>query len=345
MPKHLPPQSNLRQLKNQAKDLCKAYQAREVEALQRFRQHHPQHHDSSDSRLTEAHLTLQDAQLVIAREYGFDSWPKMAASVTDLPEPPSIASDFLGNSQVLRGIRAILERAALTGVPVLIAGEKGVGKRLAARTIHAVSGRGSAPFVQIACNAENGLLSESELFGYEPGAFTGARSSQAGKLELAIGGTLVLEEIGGLTSAAQTRLQQFIEGGIYRRLGGSQDLAADARLISTSTQDLKVLVESGAFREDLYYQLAVLCIDLPPLRGRTEDIPELANYFAHKISNRHGGVLQFSQDALAVLMAHTWSGNVRELRSVVERAVAETSGETITPDVLHLQRSVSTQNT
>jgi DNA-binding NtrC family response regulator len=337
MSRQLPPQSNLRQLRNQAKDLSKAYQAREIDALKRFRKSHPQHQESSDARLAEAGLTLQDAQLVIAREYGFDSWPKLAASLADLPERPLVSGDVIGDSQALQLIRATLERAALTDVPVFIAGEKGVGKRLMARTIHAASRRGSTPLVQMTCNVGNGLLCDSFLFGYEPGAFTGARSSHAGNLELATGGTLVLEEIGGLTSAAQAKLQQFIEGGIYRRLGGTQDLTADVRLISTTTQDLETMVKSGSFREDLYYQRTVLRLELPPLRDRTTDIPALANYFAQRSSNGHDGTPQFGQEALTLLLSHTWPGNVRELRTTVERAVAETSGATIPPDAIHLQ--------
>jgi DNA-binding NtrC family response regulator len=343
MSKHLPPQSNLRQLKNQAKDLCKAYQAREIDALRRFRQSHPQHQDSSDAHLAEAGLTLQDAQLVIAREYGFDSWPKLTTSLADLPERPLIASDVIGNSQALQQIRASLERAALTDVPVLIVGEKGVGKRLIARTIHAASRHGSGPLIQMTCNAENGILCDSDLFGYEPGAFTGARSSQAGNLERAIGGTLVLEEVGGLTSAAQTKLQHFLEGGIYRRLGGTQDLTADVRLVSTTTQDLERMVKSGSFREDLYYQLTVLRLELLPLRNRTADIPILASYFAQKSSKGPDSTPQFGQDALTILLSHTWPGNVRELRATVERAVVETSGTTIAPDAIHLQFPTSTQ--
>ena len=343
MSKHLPLQSNLRQLKNQAKDLCKAYQARDSEALARFRQHHPHHHGSSDPRLIGAGLTLQDAQLVLAREYGFDSWPKLAAALGEAPSHPPLAEQFIGNSPAAQRIRAEMDRAASNDLPVLILGEPGVGKRLVAWIIHALGQRRAGPLVSLTCNAENGLLCESELFGYEPGAFTGANTSQAGSLQLAEGGTLILEEMAGLQSAAQAKLQHFIERGVYRRLGGALDLTADARLVGTSSRNLGPLVKSGAFREDLYYQFRVLCIELPPLRDRADDIPALASFCATKLGDGRRETPQFNQDALALLRAHDWPGNVRELKSTVERAVAGTSGATITADVLHLDAPAHTQ--
>ena len=218
MPRYFPPQSNLRQLKNQAKDLCKAYQARDPEALRRFRETHPQHHGSPDSRLLEAGLTLQDAQLVVAREYGFDSWPKLAAAAGDPTARPRPGAEIIGGGQAAQRILAEMERAASADVPILLVGEKGVGKRLAARVVHAMSRRSAGPLVQMTCDADNGVLCESDLFGYEPGAFTGAKATQEGNLQLATGGTLVLDEVGGLTSSAQAKLQRFVESGVYRRL-------------------------------------------------------------------------------------------------------------------------------
>ena len=339
MPRYLPPQSSLRQLKNQAKDLCKAYQAHDPEALRRFRETHPQHHGSSDSRLLEAGLTLQDAQLVVAREYGFDSWPKLAAAAGDPTARPRSGTEIIGGGQAAQRILAEMERAASSEVAILIAGEKGVGKRLAARLIHAMSRRSAGPLVQMTCDAENGVLCESDLFGYEPGAFTGAKTTQEGHLQMANGGTLVLDEIGSLSSSAQAKLQRFIESGGYRRLGGSQDLSADVRLIGTTSRDLREMVNSGSLREDLYYQIAVLGIELPPLRDRAEDIPALAEYFAVKMGHRDAP--RFSPEALALLATHSWPGNVRELRNTVERAVAASSGGAVSPEVIRLQSPAS----
>ncbi|MCC7263909.1 MAG: sigma-54-dependent Fis family transcriptional regulator [Candidatus Latescibacteria bacterium] len=343
MSKSLPPHFNLRQLKIQAKELLKAYQTRDPEALARYRQHHPQHQKSSDPRLIEAGLTLQDAQLVMAREYGFDSWPRLTAAIGDAPTSRAPADGFVGNSPAADRIRAEMDRAAANDLPVLILGEKGVGKRLVARTIHALSRRSAGPLLHLTCDAANGLLCESELLGYEPGAFTGANTSQAGSLQLAEGGTLVLEEIGDLQSAAQAKLRHFVERGVYRRLGGTQDLAADTRLLGTSSRDLALLVKSGSFREDLYYQFQVLCIELPPLRDRVEDIPTLANFCAMKLGTGHRETPRFSPDALALLRAHSWPGHVRELKSTVERAVAEATGETIAAAAIRIDSPANTQ--
>ena len=343
MSKYLPPHANLRQLKIQAKDLLKAYQARDPEALARYRQHHPQHQESSDPRLIEAGLTLQDAQLVMAREYSFDSWPKLTAAIGDAPTPLPPTDGFVGNSLVADRIRTEMDRAAANDLPVLILGEKGVGKRLVARTIHALSRRSAGPLLYLTCDAENGLLCESELLGYEPGAFTGANTSQAGSLQLAEGGTLVLDEVGGLQSAAQAKLQHFIERGGYRRLGGTQDLAAATRLVGTSSRDLGQLVKSGAFREDLYYQFRVLCIELPPLRDRADDISALASFWAGRLCNGHRETPRFSHGALALLRAHSWPGNMRELKSAVERAVAGAPGETIDADAIRIDSPANTQ--
>ena len=333
MSKHFPAQPSLRQLKSQAKDLKKACQSGDdPQALQRFRQHHPHHANSSDADILGAGLTLQDAQLVLAREYGFDSWPKLSAAIGEGSRRSPAAEAVVGSGEAAQRIRSELERAASTDVPLLLVGEKGVGKRLAAQCLHSMSRRNGGPFVQ--CDATAGVMADSEFFGHEPGAFTGANSARAGGLEAAAGGTLVLDEIGSLSMSAQGMFQSLIENGTYRRLGGSEELSTDARLVSTSSGDLRQMVEAGTFREDLYYRMEVLRIDLPPLRDRAEDIPELVRHFAAAARQGDGAVPEFSEEAIALLTAHTWPGNVRELRHTVERAIVGSAGDTIPADAI-----------
>ncbi|MEW6752583.1 MAG: sigma 54-interacting transcriptional regulator [Candidatus Latescibacterota bacterium] len=330
----LPAHASLRQLRNQAKDLHRAAQVREPEAFRRFREHHPRHRTTPDDRLAEAGLTLQDAQLVIAREYGFDSWPKLAASLSETGSAEPWPEQMVGSSAVAQRLRALIERAAATDVPVLVAGEKGVGKRLAARLIHAQSRRRHGLLVQVSCEGED-LLLEGEVFGYEQGAFTGAAAAREGRLQAASDGTLLLDEIGALSASAQTRLQGFLEHGTYRRLGGAEDLSSGARLLATASVDLQQRVAAGLFREDLCYQIQVLRLDVPPLRERAGDIPELAGHFAARAAGAGaGGASGFCDEALALLASHAWPGNVRELRAVVEGIVAGSAGETISAEAV-----------
>jgi two-component system NtrC family response regulator len=328
MSTHLPPQASLRQLKIQAKELHRAHQAHEPQALQRLRQHHPRCGRSTDAEIVEARLTLQDAQLVLAREYGFESWPRLTAAVGIPPETVRPGGELVGSSAAIQRVRAEIERAAAGGAPVLIVGEPGAGKRLVARAIHAASRR-EGPLVQVPCGAPDGTLGEAELFGYEPGAFTGAHTQHPGRLESADAGTLVLEEIGGLSPEAQARLQAFLEHGTFRRLGGAEDLTAEVRLIATTSSELRGRVTAGAFREDLYYQLEVLRLEVPPLRERLEDLPALAAHLAAMVGQGRGEPVRFSAEALSRLAEHDWRGNVRELRRVIERAVAIAPGDAI----------------
>jgi DNA-binding NtrC family response regulator len=336
MSKHFPAQPSLRQLKSQAKDLKKACDSGgDPQSLQRFRQYHPQHAHSSDADIVGAGLSLQDAQLVLAREYGFDSWPKLSAAIGNGPRRSPAAEAIIGSGEAAQRIRSELVRAATTDVPLLLVGESGVGKRWAARCVHSMSRRSEGPFVQ--CDATAGVMADSELFGHEPGAFTGANSARAGSLETAAGGTLVIEEIGSLSMSAQGTLQSLIENGTFRHLGGTQDLSTDARLVCTNSKDLQGMVEAGAFREDLYYRMEVLRIDLPPLRDRAEDIPELVRHFAAAAHQGDGSVPEFGEEAIALLTAHSWPGNVRELRHTVERAVVGSVGDTIPADGILLR--------
>lgn len=321
MSTQLPPSASLRQLKSQAKDLRRAYDRGEPAALERVRQHHPQWAGAPDAHQAEADLGLQDAQLVVAREYGFDSWPRLTAAIEPGTRTSSNMTVISGGSEAARRIREGLERAASADMPVLLVGEKGTGKRLAARALHEASGRHGGPFVQMACDVAADLLGESELVGHEPGAFTGANVTRRGKVEKADGGTLLLDRVDCLSASAQLRLLTVLERGVSQRLGGSEEIAVDARLVATTPRDLRPLVDQGAFREDLYYGLQVLRIDLPPLRSRPEDIPGLARHFAAGIATAAGREApEITPEALARLTAHPWSGNVRELRHEIGRA-------------------------
>jgi DNA-binding NtrC family response regulator len=316
--RQLPPKSNLRQLKSQAKDLRKAAVSRDAAALTRIRSSHPRHESSTEDEL--AGLSLQDAQLVVAREYGFDSWPRLTEAVDVLPVATSFAQrlkdSIIGSS--LETIRVQLARAVETGVPALLTGERGTGKRLMARTLHALHG---GPIAEVNCDSRPGSLGESDIFGFEEGAFTGAHVSTPGKLEEAAGGTLVLDEVGHLSLQAQVRLLEAIESGTYRRLGGSQEWPFNVRLVCTTSTDLRALVETGDLREDLYFRLQVLRIDLLPLRQRQQDIPALVQHFISSAPRVPGASAPRVQDeVLTMLQAQQWLGNVRELRHVVEAA-------------------------
>lgn len=314
--RQLPPQANLRQLKSQAKDLRKASASHDAEALTRIRTNHPRHERSNDDSLVD--LSLQEAQLVIAREYGFDSWPRLTEAVESSTGSTAISSIDILLGAGLAQVREQLTRAASTDVPVLLVGERGTGKRLAARVLQGLNG---GPVAVVSCDARPDSLGESDIFGFEAGAFTGAHVSTAGKLEEAQGGTLVLNEVGDLSLPAQLRLLEAIEQGTYRRLAGSEEHPFDVRLICTTSTDLRGLVATGALREDLYFLLQVMRMDLPPLRDRQQDLTVLVQHFveaAHRASGMDAPTI--GDDALRLLLNHDWPGNVRELRHVMEAA-------------------------
>jgi transcriptional regulator with PAS, ATPase and Fis domain len=222
---------------------------------------------------------------------------------------------------------ALVERVAQTNSTVLIGGETGVGKDLIARAIHEKSRRGSFPFIKINSTAIPETLIESELFGYEKGAFTGAASSKPGKFELADKGTLFLDEIGDIPLATQVKLLRVLQGHEFERLGGTRTLKVDVRLIAATNKDLRAALEAGTFREDLYYRLNVVPIDVAPLRERREDIPELVRLFIERFSSDSGKpVTGISPDAMRVLVNYHWPGNVRELQNIMERACALAEG-------------------
>jgi Nif-specific regulatory protein len=236
-------------------------------------------------------------------------------------------ANMIGSSAVMRQVYEEIGQVARTTATALILGESGTGKELVAQAIHANSDRARQPFIQINGAAFPEPLFESELFGHERGAFTGAVSRKKGRLDLAQGGTLFLDEIGELPLATQVKLLRVLQSREYERLGGTETLTANVRLIAATNKDMDLSVASGAFREDLYYRLNVFTITLPPLRDRIADVPALAEYFLTKYGALHGRKIgRIASGALDVLARHGWPGNVRELENAIERAVVVCDG-------------------
>ena len=235
---------------------------------------------------------------------------------------PTVFEGIIGSSPQMQGVFSALRKVAKATAPVLLLGESGTGKEMAAAAIHRQSPRRAGPFVPINCNAIPENLLESELFGHEKGAFTGAHALRKGWVESAAGGTLFLDEIGELPLPLQVKLLRFLQEGKFQRVGGRQEIPSDARIVSATHADLKAGVAAGSFREDLYYRLAVIVITLPPLRERGDDLALLAHTFLHRYAVQNGRAgASFAPDALRAIHSHPWPGNVRELQNLVQRAV------------------------
>jgi len=238
--------------------------------------------------------------------------------------------ELVGNSEPMREIYSLIEQVAPTSASVLITGESGTGKELVARTLHNMSPRHDKPFVAINCSAIPESLMESELFGHEKGAFTGAASRRAGCFELANTGTLLLDEIAEMPAVLQAKLLRVIEERSLRRLGSRKEIEVDVRLLAATNRPAQQAVDDGKLREDLLYRLNVFTIHLPRLSDRKEDLPLLAQHLVTKLAEKHNRPARFvSPAAVAALQFHAWPGNVRELRNVIERAVVICSGEQI----------------
>ena len=268
-------------------------------------------------------FAMEELRLVIAKELDVQALREqnrtLRAALAEKYDFPNI----IGRSERMRAALDLVERVAPGNTTVLLLGESGVGKDLFAHALHQRSRRASGPFIKINSAAIPETLLESELFGYEKGAFTGAIASKPGKFELANGGTLFLDEIGDVPLAIQVKLLRVLQEREFERLGGSKTLKVDVRLIAATNRNLRAALEEGAFREDLYYRLNVVPIDLPPLRDHKEDIPELAQHFLARFAAASAKpVASLEPDALAALMAFDWPGNVRELENIIERAVA-----------------------
>ncbi|MBV8378334.1 MAG: sigma-54-dependent Fis family transcriptional regulator [Verrucomicrobia bacterium] len=245
--------------------------------------------------------------------------------------------NLVGESRAIHGIFDTIRQVAPSRATVLLMGESGTGKELIAHAIHNSSNRNKTRFIAFNCAAFAPQLIESELFGHERGAFTGAAERRIGRFEQAAGGTLFLDEIGEIDSNIQVKLLRALDPGVFERVGGNQSLRADVRLIAATNRDLAALVREGKFREDLYYRLNVVQIHVPPLRERREDIPLLANSFLKEISERDGKAFRpLSPEAMEALLRYDWPGNVRELKGAIDSGVTLSTGNQITVQDLPL---------
>ena len=235
---------------------------------------------------------------------------------------------MIGNSAKMKNIIETIEQVAPTRTTVLITGESGTGKELVAQAIHQCSGR-TGKFVPVHCSALPDNLMESELFGHERGAFTGAVEMRKGRFELAEGGTIFLDEIGEIPLHIQVKLLRVLESRSFERIGGSETIVTDARVVAATNRDLKKMVEEGTFREDLFYRLDVVSLEIPPLRERKEDIPLLVKHYLDVFNKENGKDIGITETAMASLCAYAWPGNIRELRNCVERMVVLCRGKMI----------------
>ena len=252
-----------------------------------------------------------------------------------LEERLGLTHDLVGDSAPMQQALRAIGKVARTDATVLLRGESGTGKELAARAIHDSSARASGPFVAINCASLSETLLESELFGHERGAFTGAVSQERGKLETADGGTFFLDEVGELALSLQARLLRVLQEREFERVGGRRTIRVDVRVVAATNRDLEAAIRAGAFRQDLYYRLDVVTIKLPPLRDRPEDIEPLAQHFASRLGPRLvGRKVGVSSEAVACLRAYSWPGNVRELENAIERAIVLGSSPEIQPEDL-----------
>jgi len=249
---------------------------------------------------------------------------------------------MIGSSAAIRNVFDSIRKVATTDAPVLLLGESGTGKEMAARAIHQASNRKDGPFIAINCSAIPETLLESELFGYEKGAFTGAHAQRKGRFESATGGTLFLDEIGEIPLPLQVKLLRFLQEKCIERVGGRQSIDVDARVVTATNADLRKGMAGGTFREDLYYRLAVVQITLPPLRDREDDVRLLAQFFLQRFaaeSNKAG--ISFDQDAIRALTRYPWPGNVREMENCIRRAVIMAEGKRLTSRDLELTRAAT----
>ncbi len=281
----------------------------------------------------QAALAIQNAQ----------SFERVRNEITSLQD--QIATDrgyhtFVGSSRAIQEKLDLVSRVAQTDSSVLILGESGVGKELFAEQIHLQSKRADKPLIRVNCAALPEPLLESELFGHVKGAYTDASSNRRGRFELADGGTIFLDEIAELPLTIQAKMLRVIQQRTFEKLGSSDPITVDVRIIAATNRDIELAVEQGSFRNDLYYRLNVLPLHVPPLRQRQEDIPQLANFFLQKIRREtKKPVRGFTDEAMEALLSYTWPGNVRELENAVERAVVICSGDLISPSDLILQGS------
>jgi DNA-binding NtrC family response regulator len=273
---------------------------------------------------------LEEIKLVIRKELDVHRLREENLSLREALGQRYEFKNIVARSPEMQEVLATVERVAATNSTVLLGGESGTGKDLIARAIHQHSRRASGPFVKINCTAIPENLLESELFGYERGAFTGAVNPKPGKFELADKGTIFLDEIGDVPSPIQVKLLRVLQEREFERLGGTKTLKVDVRLVAATNRDLRAALEQGTFREDLYYRLNVVPINIPPLREHKGDIPYLVDHFIERFARQSGNPIGgIAPDALQMLMDFHWPGNVRELENIIELAVALSDGATI----------------
>jgi DNA-binding NtrC family response regulator len=255
--------------------------------------------------------------------------------------PSEADCEFLGESPEIRKLLHLIERVAASDSTVLITGETGSGKERVARLLHARSPRRDRPFVVVDCAALQESLLQSELFGHERGAFTGADRARPGLFEVADTGTVFLDEIGEISPSTQSKLLRVLDAGTFRRLGGSAEIHVDVRVLAATNRDVPAMVRAGQFREDLFYRLSTFAIEIPPLRARAGDVDLLARHFVAQLNRRYGASRTLSSAALEILRRHRWPGNVRELLHTVESALIVCEDDEIRPEHFRLPQSLT----
>ena len=324
----LPTAPNLEHLKKQAKRLVHDHQSGQIEAFNRIKVSFPKLMNASVHEIVAADFSLCNAQLVVAREYGYATWKELVVAI-EQPGDSWFKDTFIGEHPSLEQLAAQIAQVAPSGLPLLVFGESGTGKALIARAVHRASGR-KGSLVAVDCSVEPDVLVDSELFGHEPGAFTGANARKMGKVEAARGGTLFLDEFVRLSSQTQSKLFQLLEEGTYERLGGDEILTADVRVVVASNRDLDALVGEGLLRQDLAFHLQKIVLSVPALRERPDDIPQLAAHFmAEMAAQLNKEIPQLSPESAEALKRYDWPGNVRELQHRVQRAVAVAAGPSL----------------
>ncbi len=282
-------------------------------------------------------FSLSEMRMVIRKELDVRDLREENRSLREALGKRYVHPNVVARSPKMQEVLATVDRVAPTNSTVLLGGESGVGKDLIARAIHEKSRRASGPFIKINSTAIPENLLESELFGYEKGAFTGATASKPGKFEMADRGTLFLDEIGDVPPAIQVKLLRVLQEREFERLGGTRTVKVDVRLIAATNRDLREALEQGTFREDLYYRLNVVPIDIAPLRQRKEDIPDLVNLFISRFAGDSGKpVKSITPEAMQILVNYHWPGNVRELQNIIERACALAKGSVLEAPDIHL---------
>jgi DNA-binding NtrC family response regulator len=282
-------------------------------------------------------FSLSEMRMVVRKELDVRDLREENRSLREALGKRYVHPNVVARSAKMQEVLATVDRVAPTNSTVLLGGESGVGKDLIARAIHEKSRRAAGPFIKINSTAIPENLLESELFGYEKGAFTGATASKPGKFELADKGTLFLDEIGDVPPAIQVKLLRVLQEREFERLGGTRTVKVDVRLIAATNRDLREALEQGTFREDLYYRLNVVPIDIAPLRQRKEDIPDLVNLFISRFAGDSGKrVKSITPEAMQILVNYHWPGNVRELQNIIERACALAKGTVLEATDIHL---------